>query len=109
MAFVGTSKNGTSFIINKDNALCGLITVQFDEDQLSGKYVYLYNTSKNKYELLTEQDIHKLQLDIAGKYLVSDKRLSTGKIKIVICIVFSVFLFFLLCVYIGVKKRYWFW
>ena len=102
-------KDGTSFIINKDNALCGLITVQFDEDQLSGKYVYLYNTSKNKYELLKEQDVHKLQLDIAGKYLVSDKRLSTGKIKIVIVIVFGVFLFFLLCVYIGVKKRYWFW
>ena len=102
-------KDGTSFIINKDNALCGLITVQFDEDQLSGKYVYLYNASKNKYELLKEQDVHKLQLDIAGKYLIVEHKMVSGKIKLAVILGFNVFLIIMVGIYIVVKKKYWFW
>ena len=102
-------KDGTSFTVNNNKNLCGPITVQFEENRLSGRYVYLYNDSKNKYELLKEQDVNVLKLDIAGKYLVSDRKLTTGKIKLVIVVVFGIILLVLLCVYIGVKKRYWFW
>lgn len=102
-------KDGTSFTVNNNKNLCGPITVQFEDNNLSGKYVYLYNDSKSKYELLKEQDVNVLKLDIAGKYMVSDKKLATGKIKLLIVVVFGVILTALLCVYIGVKKRYWFW
>lgn len=100
---------GTSFTINNNNALCGTITVQVDEDKVSGKYIYLYNTSKKKYELLKEKDVHILKLDTTGKYLIAEHKLVGGKVKLAVIIGSCIFLVIMVCVYIGVKKRYWFW
>lgn len=89
--------------------MCGEVTIQFDEDALSGKYIYLYNKSKGKYELLQEKDITMMELDTEGKYLVTEKKLSSGRISLVAFIVAVVFIVILLVAYIATKKRYWFW
>lgn len=101
--------NGISFELNNSNAICGPLTIQFDNSKMTGKYVYLYNESKSKYELLKNKDVHMLELDTSGKYLISEHRLSTGKLRIIFIAVFALVLLILLGVYIGVKKRYWFW
>ena len=100
---------GFSFELNNNQDICGPVTVQFDENELSGKYVYLYNSSKDKYELLKEKDVYVLELDTPGKYLIAEHKLSTGKFKLIFIAVFGLILLILLGVYIGVKKQYWFW
>ena len=100
---------GTSFELNHNKSICGPITVQFDMSEFSGKYVYLYNSSKNKYELLKEQDVYAMELDTAGKYLIAERKLSSGRLRISVIAATGLLLVILLGVYIGVKKQYWFW
>lgn len=102
-------KQGTGFELNRSKKICGPVTIQFDESTLSGKYVYLYNTSKGKYELLKGQDTTSLQLDTEGKYLVTQKKLPNGKGSLVALIIAVGIIAILLGIYIAVKRQYWFW
>lgn len=102
-------KQGIAFDLNRCKKICGPITIQFDENVVSGKYVYLYNTSKGKYELLKGQDTTALQLDTEGRYLITDKKLSDGKASMAVLIVAGIVVIIMLGVYIAVKKQYWFW
>lgn len=100
---------GITFELNRSKKLCGAVTVQFDDKTVSGNYLYLYNTSKGKYELLQEQDINLMELDTAGSYLITEKKLSNGKVKIAVLVITFSVVIILIGVYIAVKKRYWFW
>lgn len=102
-------KQGIAFDLNRCKKICGPVTIQFDENVVSGKYVYLYNTSKGKYELLKGQDTTALQLDTEGSYLITEKKLPDGKGSIVVLIVAGIVVIIMLGVYIAVKKQYWFW
>lgn len=102
-------KQGITFELNRSKKICGPVTMQFDENVVSGKYVYLYNTSKGKYELLKGQDTTALQLDTEGRYLITDKKLSDGKASMAVLIVAGIVVIIMLGVYIAVKKQYWFW
>lgn len=102
-------KNGTSFNLNRSKNICGVIAIQLDESVVSGKYIYLYNDSKNKYELLNQEDIHLLELDSAGKYLIAEKKLGNKKIKIVVIVIAVIVVLAMVAAYIIIKKRYWFW
>lgn len=102
-------KDGISFNLNNDKKLCGNIHIQFEEDTISGKYIYLYNPSKKKYELLKENNIKTMDLDTEGKYLITDKRITTGRINKVVIAVSSAIILVLVCMYIVAKKKYWFW
>lgn len=83
--------------------------IQFDEDILSGKYIYLYNISKKKYELLTNKDTNNLVLDKEGKYLIAEKKISSESRGWIIAIVALVVVAILCIAYVVVKKQYWFW
>lgn len=100
---------GISFELNRSKRLCGAVTIQFDEEAVSGNYLYLYNVSKGQYELLQQKDINLVELDTEGRYLITEKKLSAGKVKIVFLIIMSVFIIVLMGAYIVLKKRYWFW
>lgn len=102
-------KNGTSFNLNRSKNICGIVAIQLDESVVSGKYIYLYNDSKNKYELLNQEDIHLLELDSAGKYLIAEKKLGNRKIKIVVIVIAVIVVLAMVAAYIVIKKRYWFW
>lgn len=102
-------KQGSSFELNRSENMCGRVTIQFAQDVLHGKYVYLYNESKDKYELLTELDVDSMELDTAGKYLVTEKKLQNGYRGWIIFVLAMVVVVILSGVYVGVKKKYWFW
>lgn len=53
--------------------------------------------------------MHLLKLDSAGKYLITEKKLGNGMVKFAVVLVTAVVLLGLVFVYIGVKKKYWFW
>ncbi|MCM1500175.1 MAG: Ig-like domain-containing protein [Clostridium sp.] len=102
-------EQGTAFELNCGKNICGSVLIQFDKEVLSGKYVYLYNTSKGKYELLKGQDVGSMRLDTEGKYLVTEKKLPDGKGGLILFVMAIVVVIILLGVYIAVKKKYWFW
>lgn len=73
-------KYGVGFELNRSKNICGPVLLQFDEDILSGKYIYLYNISKKKYELLTNKDVNSLVLDKEGKYLITEKNFQVATV-----------------------------
>lgn len=101
-------EEGTYFTLNKGEFLCGEVTLHLVEP--NGKYLYLYNTSKEKYELIQTDSLKDLKLTTPGEYLISSEMLSYSTVNIIYFIVFGVVAILIgVGVYIGVKKRYWFW
>lgn len=97
-----------SFCLNNGKELCGAVTL-FLED-VNGKYLYLYNESKEKYERIDCKDIEELKLTTAGTYQIRETKLKTDQpIWSYILIIGTVVLVVGMGVYIVVKKRYWFW
>lgn len=96
------------FNVNEGNELCGAITLYLDEPY--GKYLYLYNTSKEKYQQIEMSDINKLELTTAGEYQLSMKKQQIDmRITMYIVIGGIVLLIVGVVVYIIIKRRYWFW
>lgn len=101
-------ENETSFTLNKDEFLCGEVTLHLLE--ANGKYLYLYNTSKEKYEHIQTDSLESIRLSTSGDYLISNEKLSYSTVNIIYFIVFCVVALLIgMGVYIGVKKQYWFW
>lgn len=98
----------TSFLLNKGNDLCGAITVYLEEP--NGKYLYLYNSSKEKYELLNISDKTELKLTTAGEYLLCETKLKIDRTIIIYSVIGGIIVLLIGgMVYIFVKKKYWFW
>lgn len=101
-------EDGTSFNLNQGDFLCGDVRIYLQEP--AGKYLYLYNTSKEKYELIQTDNLKELELTTAGLYRITDEKLSYSSITIVYVIAIGVVAILIgVGVYIAVKKRYWFW
>lgn len=101
-------EEGTSFTLNKGEFLCGEVSLHLSEP--NGKYLYLYNTSKEKYELIQTNTLKDLKLTTPGEYLISSEKLSYSTVNIIYFVVFSAVAILIgVGVYIGVKKQYWFW
>lgn len=100
--------NNTTFVINDNKPLCGDIIISFDEEY--GKYVYLYNQTREKYELLGIDGTEELVLSSPGKYMITDRKITVGTDWIVyVLITLAVIIVGGSVAYIVVKKRYWFW
>ena len=99
---------GTRFVINKKEYMCGEITLLLDNPE--GKYLYLYNDAKKKYESVGATDIKRLLITIPGEYLITDKKIN-GNADIIryIFIAGGVLVLVGAGVYIFLKKGYWFW
>ncbi len=98
---------GTHFVINRKEYMCGEITLLLDEPE--GKYLYLYNDEK-KYESVSTADTERLSITIPGEYVITDKRISNNTVIIkYILIVGGVLVLIGAGIYIWFKKRYWFW
>lgn len=96
------------FLLNKGNELCGAVTVYLDETH--GRYLYLYNVSKKKYELLSISGTSELKLTTAGEYQLCETKMKLDKKVIVYVTIGSVILLLIGgMIYIFVKKKYWFW
>lgn len=105
------SNGGRTFVINDNQNIPGKVSLKISENILGqGKYIYLFNKAKDKFELLnTKITKRKLDIDIAGKYLIVDKKITSFKLNIISVIIAVVCLISLTGAYIFIKKKYWFW
>ena len=102
-------ENGTSFVVNGGNKLCGKITIDLSEKIKDEKYLYLYNEHTNKYQRVEVQELKRLTLDTGGTYLITSDKLSDLDWNIALIGIGVVAVVVGIGVYIGVKKKYWFW
>lgn len=102
-------EKGFSVVVNEGKKLCGRITIDLSQKVTKEKYLYLYNQEKEKYQKLESSDITTLSIDTAGKYLLIEKSLSGLKVNIILIVIGCVAILGGAGVYIGVKKKYWFW
>ncbi len=99
---------GMSFHLNQGKFLCGDVRLYLAES--NGKYLYLYNTSKEKYELIQTDNLQELKLTTPGEYRITEQRLSYNSIMVAYLIVIGVVMLLIsVGVYIVLKKKYWFW
>ena len=99
--------NSIEFILNENKNLPGKISIEI---QKSGfRYLYIYNETKEKYQQLKINDMSELELDMHGKYMITQDKINSISISIVVIVFIVVILLGLIITYIAVKKKYWFW
>lgn len=98
----------TEFELNNGKYLCGEIAIHIDD--ISGKYLYLYNNVKHKYELVSTQNMEELKLSTPGKYMITTEKISeSSKAVRYILIIGGCLILVGSAVYVVMKRRYWFW
>ena len=96
------------FNLNDGEYLCGEVTLHIDD--VKGKYLYLYNNVKHKYELVSTEDMSGLNLSTPGKYMITAKPIREGGTAVrYILIAGGIGIIAGIAVYVAVKRRYWFW
>lgn len=97
-----------SFNLNKGEELCGEITLCLQDAK--GKYLYLYNTSKEKYEWLDVDNLERMDLSSAGEYQLREKKLNQPLDFLqYILIGGTIILLVVGVIHILIKRKYWFW
>lgn len=99
---------GMEFVLNQGENLPGRVVVSFTKENRY-KYIYLYNTSAEKYEKLAQEDVSCLRLNTAGNYLLTTTKIKSSAIKIYVIVGVAVIILALGITYIVIKKKYWFW
>ena len=96
------------FTLNQGKSLCGAVTLYLNESQ--GKYLYLKNPAKDKYQLIKSGDLSELHLTTGGEYQITNKKIHTRMefIKYIV-IVGTLFCIVGVVIYIVTNKKYWFW
>lgn len=101
-------EGGICFVLNQGEYLCGEIYLCLDAYE--GNYLYLYNESKQKYEMLQVDDLSRLVLTTPGKYLITSKEIGENTIATAyMLIIGGIAIVIAIGLYIVLKKRYWFW
>lgn len=100
-------EQGIVFTVNCGKHLCGDLRLEFE--QYAGDNLYLYNESKDKYELLEAMDSSGLHITQGGTYLLTEKMEVDNRVKRATFIGGMFVILGLIIGYIGMRKRYWFW
>ena len=106
---VEQADNGFILAVNDEKKLCGKITIDISEKITDEKYLYIYNEEKERYQSLKTDDISLLHIDTAGKYLITAKKVMGFEINFILIMTGCVAVVVGVAVYIGVKRKYWFW
>ena len=94
----------TEFELNNGKYLCGEIAIHIDD--ISGKYLYLYNNVKHKYELVSTQNMEELKLSTPGKYMITTEKISeSSKAVRYILIIGGCLILVGSAVYVVMKRR----
>lgn len=99
-------ETGTTFVLNDGQKLPGPVEITLKNQ--NGKYVYLYNESKEKYQRL-DCNVERMKLSSAGKYRITEKKISYLKWNIWFFIGGIIVVVAGITAYIIIKKKYWFW
>ncbi|AEV67517.1 Ig-like domain-containing protein [Acetivibrio clariflavus] len=102
---------GIEIIINENQKLPGKISISFDNIQIQrAKYLYLYNEAKKKYEVISNAiENGTITIDIGGKYLLTNKKLSLLRVNLFVTIIGGIGFLTMVTIYIISRRRYWFW
>lgn len=106
---VKEEKDGFSFTINDGKKLCGKIILDFSERVQQERYLYLYNQTKETYELLRIENIKQFTVDTQGTYLLTARKMSDKSGSLVLSGIGVIVVLVGIGVYIGMKKQYLFW
>ena len=104
---INDTDEGTEFTLNRGYYLCGDVTVSLEETE--GKYIYLYNESKEVYERVDVGTSDEMVLSSPGTYLITNKKIRKDRMPVLYVAVAVAVLLIGGGVYIWQKKRYWFW
>ncbi len=102
-------EEGISFVINDGKKLCGQFVLDIGSKLGEEKYLYLFNEAKHKYERIAVDDIGLLTINTEGTYLITMEELSEITWNKVFLGIGIAVIFIGGCVYVAVKKQYWFW
>lgn len=102
------AENTISFTLNNNEDLCGKILVCIDNAS-DYRYLYLYNDTTEKYDLINEENLGVIELSTSGEYLLTKTPVSDAQFWWLGVGVFGLIIIALLLVYFCTKKRYWFW
>jgi len=102
---------GIEIIVNDNEKLPGKISISFDNTQIQrAKYLYLYNEAKKKYEVISNAiENGTITIDIGGKYLLTNKKLSLLRVNLFVTIIGGIGFLTMVTIYIISRRRYWFW
>ena len=102
---------GTKVVINGAQPLPGKVRIRIKDDSIKGfKYVYLKDSSQSRYQFLDAKGKGDVFFaDIAGEYYLTFEKLNQFKIEIWHVVLSILAIVFLICIYIIVKRKYWFW
>lgn len=105
------AKNGTKVVVNDGKPLPGKIQIRIKDIDTKGfKYVYIKDNINNKYKFLDAKEKENVfSVDIAGEYYLAFEKLNQFSIEIWHIIIVMLLLVSTICVYIIVKRRYFFW
>lgn len=101
--------NGLGFVLNNGNNLPCSVAVSFEGEEIEGRFVYLYNEKKEKYQLLGTNTIKSMILDEAGEYLITIDKLSKFKLSIVLLMIAGGVATIIGIIFVLIKKKYWFY
>ncbi len=104
---VEEDKENAKFELNRGSNLPGKIKLSLLNNKR--KYLYLYNESKSLYEKISRTTDGYYEIDIAGKYMATDKVIYQNRIPVALYVVSILILLVAAGVYILLKKRHWFW
>lgn len=103
-----TEQGAISFTLNEEMELCGTVSVCiYDVDEY--KYLYLYNETTGKYDLIKKDNLSEIDVTTPGKYLLTKQVVSNVDVPWRWIGISGLVILVLLVVYICLKKRYWFW
>lgn len=101
-------KDMIRFVLNGGKELCGAITLYLEKP--IGKYLYLYNNSKEKFEKINITNVKEIKLTSSGEYQLRTTCLKMNTINLLCIALFGVVILLIgIAIYIFIKKKYWFW
>lgn len=98
-----------SFLLNDGNGLPGKVQIVLDEREETYRWLYLYNDSLDKWQLLNSYQNATVTADSAGLYSLRQKKITLWGINWWAVSGCCVLLIAGVGIYIWVKKKYWFW
>lgn len=102
------TEDGISFLLNEGNQLPGAVLLSLNTSE-PYRFLYLYNSALGKWQQLNSYRSGIMTLDTAGQYMLTVKKLTLSELNwwiISACLLAVVILF---CIYVVIKKKYWFW
>lgn len=103
-----TEQGSIFFTLNEETELCGTVSVCISSAD-EYKYLYLYNATTGKYDLIKKDNLSEIDATTSGKYLLTKQPISSTNMSWWWIGVSGLVVLLLLIVYICLKKRYWFW